>query len=125
MEANEILKDHIHVYSLDEHEWEKDKLTMLPSGDMIDGKGNIHSAKNHLSFIAYGIAERAIEIVKDEMIERAADAYISTCADRVFGLCSTVSSRSPLDDDDDMYGCLGRDCLKVKEFIKKLEKDGK
>lgn len=61
------------------------------------------------------------EITTDEMKERAIDAYISTCADRVFGLCSTVSSRSPLD--DNIYGCLGRDCLKVKEFIKKIEKD--
>lgn len=35
------------------------------------------------------------KISKDEMIEKAVDAYISTCADRVFGLCSTVSSRTP------------------------------
>lgn len=59
------------------------------------------------------------KISKDEMIEKAVDAYISTCADRVFGLCSTVSSRTPFN--DNIYGCLGRNCLKVKEFIKKME----
>lgn len=57
------------------------------------------------------------------MIESAIDAYISACPERSYGVCSTIKSRLPLD--DNFYSCLGRDCLLVKEFIEKLEKDGK
>ena len=71
---------------------------------------------------AYG----AIAIVEDAMKEKAIDSYISTCGNRVYGICSTIKSRHPLGEGRYSHDyCLGRDCLLVKEFIKKLDENEK
>lgn len=76
--------------------------------------------------VSIGKAYGALAIVEDDMIAKAIDAYIDTCGNRVYGVCSTVRSRHPLGEGGNSHGyCLGRDCLLVKEFIKKLDENEK
>lgn len=76
--------------------------------------------------VSIGKAYGALAIAEDAMKEKAIDAYIATCGNRVYGVCTTVMSRHPFGEGG--YGheyCLGRDCLLVKEFIEKLNENEK
>lgn len=94
----------------------KDNTLDLNKDERMDTTGHASLA------VSVGKAYGAIAIAEDSVKEKAIEEYISTCADRVFGLCSTVSSRTPFN--DNIYGCLGRDCLKVKNLFK-TGRDGK
>lgn len=69
MKAKEYLDDNIHVYCANKREWETDKLSITPSGDFIDDKGRMHSAKSHIPFVQYGASIVAIDMVKEQAVD--------------------------------------------------------
>lgn len=69
MKAKEYLGDNIHVYCADKRDWETDKLRIVPSGDFVDDKGRMHSAKSHIPFVQYGASLVAIDMAKEEAVE--------------------------------------------------------
>ena len=96
----------------------KDNTLDLDKSEKMDTTGYVSLA------VSIGKAYGAIAIAEDALKEKAIDAYISTCGNRVYGVCSTVRSRHPLGEGGYLHeSCLGRDCLLVKEFIEKINED--
>lgn len=73
--AEEYIGSMLHVYCLNRREFEPNQMSITPSGDMIDDKGHIHSAKRHIPFVLYGTANVAIKMAKEEMKQKAIEAF--------------------------------------------------
>lgn len=98
----------------------KDNTLDLEKKEYMDTTGYVSLA------VSIGKAYGAIAITEDAMKEKAIDAYIATCGNRVYGVCATVRSHHPFGEGGYLHGyCLGRDCLLVKEFIEKLNENEK
>lgn len=83
--AEEYIGSMLHVYCLNRREFEPNQMSITPSGDMIDDKGRVHSAKRHLPFVLYGTAYEAIAIAEDNMKQKAYEALSSVLESWVHG----------------------------------------
>ena len=65
----EDLKNKLYIWCSNKHEWEKDHLEMLPSGDFISDKMMIHSKENHIPFIKYDDIIKYVNEYRENTIE--------------------------------------------------------
>lgn len=77
--AKEYIGSMLHVYCLNRREFEPNQMSITPSGDMIDDEGRVLSAERHLPFVLYGTAKVAIVMAKEEMKQKAIEAFKENC----------------------------------------------
>lgn len=68
MDAIQFLEERMKVWCSNRKEWERDNLSLLPSGDFSDDKGRLHRREHHTAYVTLEDAISAIQMVEEKFL---------------------------------------------------------